>query len=51
MKFNYVAVCPLHRRFDLVLAGDDVSNKKPHPEIYNTAAQVSADYLTGNAHT
>lgn len=24
-------------RFDLILAGDDVKNKKPDPEIYNTA--------------
>lgn len=24
-------------RFDLILAGDDVANKKPHPEIYDTA--------------
>ncbi|GBF87692.1 HAD subfamily IA [Raphidocelis subcapitata] len=24
-------------RFDLILAGDDVNNKKPDPEIYNTA--------------
>jgi beta-phosphoglucomutase-like phosphatase (HAD superfamily) len=25
-------------RLDVVIAGDDVSNKKPHPEIYNVAA-------------
>jgi len=27
------------QRFDLVLAGDDVDKKKPHPLIYNLAAQ------------
>ena len=26
-------------RLDVVIAGDDVSNKKPDPEIYNVAAQ------------
>ncbi|KIY96034.1 Protein cbbY [Monoraphidium neglectum] len=26
-------------RFDLILAGDDVKNKKPDPEIYNTARE------------
>jgi HAD superfamily hydrolase (TIGR01509 family) len=33
-------------RFDLILAGDDVKNKKPDPEIYNTARArlgISAD--------
>jgi len=26
-------------QLDVIIAGDDVSNKKPHPEIYNVAAQ------------
>ena len=26
-------------KFDVVIAGDDVDNKKPHPEIYNLAQQ------------
>lgn len=31
-------------RFDLILAGDDVKNKKPDPEIYNAArARLGVD--------
>ena len=26
-------------KLDVIIAGDDVSNKKPHPEIYNVAAE------------
>jgi len=25
--------------FDLILAGDDVKQRKPHPEIYNLASE------------
>jgi len=28
-------------KLDVIIAGDDVSNKKPHPEIYNVAADGS----------
>lgn len=30
---------PTPHTWQVIIAGDDVSNKKPHPEIYNVAAE------------